>query len=284
VSVWLVLGLAVLCVARDAAAERAIVVDLVEAPFAASELATAIRVRVPVDGPRIQIRVTTTTRGVQIEAAGGVREIALLGLRGTAAARLVALAANDLLPGERPDDLPDDRPDDLAITTTLAPATAGARTAPGARIARSAWTLGALGAVASWGEPLGNLALDATRSRDRWLVALEVGGGQLVGSSVDLTMALARVSAGWHAGVIEARIGLTVAPVTVSNGTGDQTVLFGAHGSLRARLPLAGTLRAILAVGGDVFATRTSYRIASMTALTTPRFAPWLAAGVEVGL
>ena len=266
---WATLGLAILCTVRVAHGERAIVVDAVDAPFTASELATAIRVRVPPEGEGIQIRVTATERGVQVEAVGGVREIDLVGLRGPAAARLVALAANDLLP------------DDVASPAAPAVVSMAVRT----RAVRSNdVTLGLLGAAASWDHVLGNLVFDVAIPRDRWLVAFELGGGALMNSSVHLTAAIVRADAGVRIGILEARLGLTVAPVIVTDGAGDQTVLLGANGSLRARIPLATSVRGIVAVGSDVFATRTEYRIESRPALTTPQLAPWIAAGLEVGL
>ena len=253
-----------LVTARRADAERAIVVDAAGAPFAASELVTAIRVRVPAEGPSIQIRVTVTTRGVQIEAAGGVREIDLVGLRGAAAARLVALAADDLLP------------DELAAVTG-APAHA-------AHDARDPATLGVLGALAGWSGTLGDLVFDATIPRDRWLFAVELGGGQLLNSALDLTAAIARADIAARYRVFELRGGLTAAPLLVRNGAGDQTVLLGANVSVRARLPLARALFGVVALGCDVFATRTTYQLDAMAVVTTPRLAPWLAAGLEVGL
>jgi len=268
VSPWLFVGVAMLVTSRRAEAERAIVVDAAGAPFAAGELATAIRVRVPAEGPRIHIRVTATERGVQIEAAGGVREIDLLGLRGAAAARLVALAADDLLP----DDLP------AVAASAPAPARAGGG---GARRDRA--TLGVLGALASWSGTLADVAFEATVPRDRWLIAVEVGGGKLMNNALNLTAAIGRADVGLRDGMLEARIGLTAAPVIVRNGAGDQTVLLGANLSVRARLPLAATVRAIVALGCDGFATRTTY-VLDLAPVTTPQFAPWLAAGLEVGL
>ena len=268
-SLWAIVGLAILCAIREAEAERAIVVDAVGAPFAASELATAIRVRVSAEGASIRIRITATVRGVRIDAPGGVREVDLLGLQGPAAARLVALAADDLLPDEMLG---------VAAAPASSPAVASARAAR-----RDAPTLGVLGAVASWSSTLGDLAVEATIPRGAWLLAFELGGGQLVDGPLHLTTALARVDAGLRAGLLEARIGLTAAPVFVTDGAGDQTALLGANVSLRVRLPLGAALHGLVAVGCDAFATRTTYQLGSMT-LATPRFAPWLAAGVEVGL
>jgi hypothetical protein len=274
VSLWVFVGLVILCAARSAGAERTIVIEASDAPFAASDLAAAIRVRVPSDGASIRVRIITTERGVQIAAAGGVREIELLGLRGPAAARLVALAADDLLP------------DDLALVPVeRAPGNVAVRTAARPAPARADRTgLAVLGAMAAWDGVLGGLAFDATRARGRGLVALELGGGQLVNSQIHLTAAVLRVGAGVRAGILEARLGLTAVPVVVTNGVGDQTVLLGGNASARARIPLAPAVFAIVAAGADVMATRTVYRFLGIPAMTTPWFAPWLAAGVEIGL
>jgi len=101
---------------------------------------------------------------------------------------------------------------------------------------------------------------------------------------VHLAAAIVRADAGLRFGVLEVRLGLTAAPVIVTDGVGDQTVLLGANASLRARIELAPGLRGIVALGSDVFATRTEYRIAGMPAMATPQLAPWVAAGLEVGL
>ncbi|MEO7733383.1 MAG: hypothetical protein ABIY55_20645, partial [Kofleriaceae bacterium] len=201
---WVTLGLTILCTARVAHAERAVVVDAVDAPFAASELATAIRVRVPAEGEIIRIRVTPTEHGVQIEAVGGVREIDLLGLRGPAAARLVALAANDLLP------------DDLA--SPAAPAVVSTPVAARAPGRTEDLTLGLFGAAAVWDNVLGNLVFDIALPRDRWVVAFELGGGALMNSSVHLAAAIVRADAGVRIGSFEARLGITAAPVIVTDG------------------------------------------------------------------
>jgi len=145
-------------------------------------------------------------------------------------------------------------------------------------------TLGLLGAAAAWDRVLGNLVFDLAIPRDRWVVAFELGGGALMDSSVHLAAAIVRADAGLRFGVLEVRLGLTAAPVIVTDGVGDQTVLLGANASLRARIELAPGLRGIVALGSDVFATRTEYRIAGMPAMATPQLAPWVAAGLEVGL
>jgi hypothetical protein len=269
-------GLMIVCGAREAAADRAIVVAVVGAPFEPAELIAALRVRVAPDGGRVQLRVTATERGVRIEGPGGTREVALGGLRGAAAARLVALAASDLLL------------DDLATAPSAAGDTepptpvALSRAAPGAR--RAPATLGVLGGVSGWAGVLGVLAADVTVPRDGWLFAIELGGGKLVDSTLNLSAAVLRGGGGLRAGPLEVRLGLTAVPMIVTSGAGDQTVLLGANASMRVRIPLSDGMRGILAAGADVFATRTEYRLEGMSVMTTPRAVPWLAAGLEVGL
>jgi hypothetical protein len=269
VSLWILVGLMIVCGAREAAADRAIAVDVVGAPFEPGELVAALRFRVAPDGRRLQLRVTATEHGVRIEGPGGMREIALGGLRGAAAARLVALAASDLLL------------DDLAGLDLVASSLAAPGPAPGSRAPA---TLGVLGGVSGWAGMLGDLAVDVTVPREGWLVAIELGGGELVDSTLHVTAAVLRACGGLRAGPLEARMGLTAVPVLITSGAGDQTVLLGANASVRVRIALPAGVRGVLAGGADVFATRTEYRLAGMPVLTTPRAAPWLAAGLEVGL
>src|SRR3954471_4469139 len=135
VSPWLLVSLVAMLAVRKAAAERAIVVDEpANAPFAATELAAAIRVRIASDGAPVRVRVTPTTTGVRIETRGEHREVDLSGLHGADAARMVALAADDLLV------------DDLAP--------------PPLPERRQPLELGVLGAVTGWDGVLGGLTLD----------------------------------------------------------------------------------------------------------------------------
>jgi hypothetical protein len=277
----MLVGLMIVCGARETAAERAIAVVVVGTPFEPAELVVALRFRVAPGGGPLQLRVTATEHGVRIEGPGGVREVALGGLRGAAAARLVALAASDLLL------------DELAQPPSAAGGTAGpdpvvpsiAAPAPGlARADGAPATVGVLGGVSGWAGVLGDLAVDVTVPRDGWLVAIELGGGGLVGSTLHVSAAVLRAGGGLRTGPLEARLGVTAMPVIVTTGAGDQTVLLGANASLRVRIPLSTGLHGILAAGADVFATRTEYRMEGMPVLTTPRAVPWLAAGLEVGL
>jgi len=202
-----------------------------------------------------------------------VRDIDLLGLRGPAAARLVALAANDLLP----DDLESPAAPGMVSTVVSAPPRAPQRAGEGL-------TIGLVGAAASWDHVLGNLMFDVALPRERWLVAFELGGGALMSSEVHLAAVIVRADAGVRFGAFEARLGVTAMPVIVTDGLGDQTVLLGGNASVRARIELAPAVRGIISLGSDVFATRTEYHTFGAPALSTPQIAPWLGAGLEVGL
>jgi hypothetical protein len=254
------LPIAILCVtAAPAFAERSIEVEVIDAaPFAASELTSAMRVRLPADGAPVHVRVSTASDGVRIEARGTVRAVQLGDLRGEAAARLVALAANDLLL------------EDLALEPSPPPSTP--------RI-----SVAVLGGATAWERPLGGLALDLTIPRSpRVVLALEAGGSQVLAGPLSLSAAIVRASGGVRAGMFEFRAGATFAPLFVDEGPGDRTILFGGGASIRLRFPIAARGALVLAGGADVFATRTTYIVDDMVVLTTPRAAPWLAAGIEV--
>lgn len=237
-------------------AERAIAAEVdAAAPFDAPALASALRARLP-DGDAIQLRISTTFDGVRIETRGTTRDVALRGLAGDAAARLVALATADLLV-----DAVDLEPPPLVHRPI---------------------TIGVLGTAALWGHTFGALGLDVAVPRRSYLIAIEAGGGTLVDGPIRLTAGILRAGIGLRGGPFELRLTALAAPLMVSNGDGDATILGGAGASGRLRLPLGGGLHALLAAGVDAFATRTTYVVQGMTALTTPQLAPWAALGVEV--
>jgi len=267
VSLKLAAGLSILC--GTAAAERAIEVELVQpAPFEAGQLAAAMRVRLPMDGAPVRVRVTPIAEGVRIDAAPGSRDIVLHGLAGTDAARLVALAASDLVLA------------DLAAAPELV--VRGA--APDHRAADDRTTIAVTGALAHWDGAFATGALELVVPRGRFVISIDAGAGTMPGGTVDLFAGVVRLGAGLRFGALEVRCGLTFAPLVVETGAGDTTLLAGGHASARVRIPLTASTRAVLALGADGFATRTTYVLDGMTALATPRFAPWLAAGMEVAL
>lgn len=265
-SLKLAASLSIVCGGAPASAERVIQIELSDpAPFAATELVDAMRMRLPADGAPVHVRVTRTGDGVRIEAAPGSREVALHGIAGPAAARLVALAASDLLL------------DDLAAAPELV-VRAPAREAPASR------SLGVYGSVASWDGVLGGGSIDLAVPAAGYLATFELGGGGLVGGQVRLWAGVARIDGGVRAGVFELRAGATLAPIVAQTGAGDATVLAGGNASARVRLPVTRGSRAVLSAGADVFATRTQYLLDGAKVLTTPRFAPWFSAGMEVSL
>ena len=217
----------------------------------------------------IRVRVFAITGGVRVESRGGARDIPLGTFTGAAAARLVALAASDLLV------------DDLAVTLLDEPEAARASAPVDAR-ARGRTTVSAFGSAAAWSHALGGLAIDVARSSGDRVVALEAGGGTLIGSPLRLTAGVVRVGGGVRIGSAELRATATVVPLFVSDGVGDQTALWGIGASARARIPLVAGVRAVVATGVDVFATRSTYVVDAMPVLETPRAAAWFAAGVEV--
>jgi hypothetical protein len=259
VSLRIATGLVVLGLGRGAAAERAIVVDAADAPFAAAELAAAIRVRVPLAGPPLHVRVTAIDGGVHVAADGGARDVELGDRRGVDAARLVALAANDLMI---------DQP--IAVEAGQPPR------------ARST-ALDVLAGAASWNGVLAGIAVEVAIPQGAWQISADLGGGALLRGPVQLADAEARVGLGRLIGPLELRVEAIAEPLFVSTGAGDITALLGASASVRARIPL-GDVRVVLAAGGDAFATQTEYRVAGAEVLTTPRIAPWLRVGVEVPL
>src|SRR5689334_774192 len=75
-----------------AAAQPAVTIDG-DAPFSAEELSAALAVRVP----DVRVEISATAGGVIVSIGGSSRVVELGGARGEAAARLVALAASDLV-------------------------------------------------------------------------------------------------------------------------------------------------------------------------------------------
>jgi hypothetical protein len=249
----------VLGAAQTARAERAIDVEAAGAPFAPEELVAALRVRISADGAPVRIRVTAIDQGVRIESHGAVRDVPLADLHGGDAARLVALAADDLLL------------DDLAAPPPSLPR---ARTT----------TLGVLGGAAAWDGTLGDLAVDLAMPRGPLVLAVEADVARMFGGTLAMTAATLRATAGVRTGWLELRGGLTLLPLFVTTGAGDATVLVGAGASARVHVPVTSSVSGVLAGGIDAFATRTEYRITGMPAMTTPRWAPWFALGIEVPL
>lgn len=241
---------------------RAVFADIAQgAPFDATQLAMAIRLRVPPTGAPIRIRISAAPGALRVEARGSAREVALGGLSGAAAARLVALVVDDLLL------------DDLS---SLPPPAAGSE--------RARPSIGVLGGAAVWQHPLGGLGLDIAIPRGAWLIALEASGSTLVDGPIRLTAATARVGGGLRVEPFDLRAGATFVPVVVSDGVHDRTILVGAGASVRLRIPFTDTVRGVLAGGVDVFATRTTYVLDGVTLMTTPRSAPWIGTGLEIAL
>jgi len=267
-------ALIVLCVSSPAWADRAIAVDVdARAPFAAAELEQALRVRVAASGPSIDVQVRLSDDGdrVIVTARGGSEAVPLGGRAGEDAARLVALVAVDLMF------------DDLAVAPSPPPRPPSAVAIAAHPVAsRPPVTIGVLGAVAQWNGALAGATIDVAVPRGSWILAADLGGGQLVGGGIDLRGAIVRLGGGARVGAIDLRAGLTFVPIDVADGAGDQTILAGAGASARLRIPIAARSNVIVAAGVDAFATHTTYRMDGMDVTSTPWVAPWIAAGMEV--
>jgi hypothetical protein len=250
--------------------------------------------------------VTAIAGGVHLEAPGGDRDVALGGRRGADAARLVALAASDLLspePSAAPPPEPEPaapaiapppptpptpvaHPKPMRTVATAAPAatttlTASTQLAPPTTTDGTAFAFYA--GVAGWDNAIGGLAAELDVPVSMWLVAIDLGGGASIGGPVQLVETEARAGIGRRIGPLEARLDAIVEPLIVTTGAGDFTALFGGGASVRVRGAVGGA-HVIAAAGIDVFANQTEYRTAGADALTTPRMAPWLRVGVEVPL
>jgi hypothetical protein len=243
-----------------AAAQPAVTIDG-DAPFTAEELSAALAVRVP-DASRVEI--TSTAGGVIVSIGGSSRVVELGDARGEAAARLVALAASDLVLV------------DLATPPVSAPGAVAAKTGP------DPTTVALTGGAASgWDGLLGGVTLHLTMPHGGWLIGVDAGGVTLVDSAFDLTGAVVRVGVGRRLGWLDVKVGAMAVPISVSEGAGDRTVLFGGSASAYLRVPVEG-LHLVFGFGLDAFATRTEYEMTGLPAAATPWVAPWLEAGVEL--
>jgi hypothetical protein len=248
-----------------------------EAPVTAQQLAAALRVRVAATGPAIVVQLRPASDGVVARIADRERDVALGGRTGEDAARLIALAIADLALDDVGDEVGVGGP---SLTAAMTPAPAGLGRRHGTEL-----TVSFLGMASAWSSVMASGGVDVTVGRGAWLAAAEVQAGQLIDGNLELGGALVRLAAGWRSGVLELRAGATVAPVWISNGAGDRTVLAGAGASARLRAPVTKDVRLVLAVGVDGFATQSEYRIQAPTMVeqvSTPWLAPWIAVGAEV--
>lgn len=254
----LLAALSIACAARTAGAERAISVEVQGAPFEARELVDALRVRIAAEGGPVHVRVTGVARGVHVEARNGARDVEIGELRGAEAARLVALATDDLLL------------DDLVAVP--APAARGER------------TLAVLGEVAGWTGVLGTGMVELVTPLGPAGVAIAGGGGELVTGKLALYSGVVRVEAVVRRGWLDVRAGAVAVPIVVTSGKGDTTVVAGGGASARVRVPVTDGVRAVLAVGIDAFANRSEYEQTGMPTIATPWVTAWLGLGVEAAL
>ena len=259
--------LGLLCVAPAAwgtpAAEPAIDVGP-DVPFEAGQIEVALRGRLDAvaDVPPT-VHIVARAWGVEIQVASLHREVALDGRTGSDAARLVALAMLDLL--EQP---AAETVDDVALPE------------PAPR--SPSLELSAYGGAAMWTHTLTSLGAGVVVPAGSHLFAIDAAAGRLSSGDFQLTTATLRVAAVARTGPLEARGGLVVAPLFVSEGDGDTTVLFGLGGSVAYRAGVGERVRLVMRAGADFYATRTEYTNMGVPAASTPWLAPWFALGIEV--
>jgi hypothetical protein len=144
------------------------------------------------------------------------------------------------------------------------------------------WSIGLMGTSAVWDGVVAGGSADLVGPVRGTLVALEFGGGSLVGGDLHATTALVRAGLATRISVLELRAGLTLVPLQVTDGTTDMTVLLGGGASARLRIPIVTGVRAVLTAGADAYATRTEYLRAGMAPASTPLIAPFFGAGIEL--
>lgn len=258
---------ALVCAARAARADIPAIDIGPGAGIDSAQLHDALRGRIEHAGTLPPVHIEAIPGGVAIVVAGHRREVPLGGATGLEAARLVALAMVDLL--DEPaaaDGADEDRNNDAADEPT-----------PPAPL-----EVAVLGGAAQWSGMLATAGIDMTVPVAGHRIGVEVAGGSLVTGTLHLDAGLLRLSAVGRSGIFEARGSLVAAPIRAGDDDGDTTVLFGAGASVRARLPLSGNARFVIAAGTDVFATRTEYSVGGMALAATPWLAPWMTLGFEV--
>jgi hypothetical protein len=278
------IGATLMCGTSTAAA-RPVIVELDgAAPFDAAQLTAALEVRLAgasgAGEAPIRVVVQSAPGGVVVAIGGAERTVALAGHDGTAAARLVALAASDLVL------------DDLAVLPVLAapsvlpPSVSLSVVAPPPRAEdkKPSTTVGILGGAAAWDGDgvLGGITVDIAVPRGAWLATLDLGGATLIDGPIHVAGAVIRGAGGRRIGPLDLRAGVTLVPLSVSDGDGDRTVLVGAGASARLRLAIGDGTHLVIGGGLDAFATRTAYTMNGAAVGTTPWWSPWLAAGVEL--
>src|SRR5262245_6447455 len=195
---------AILFVSGPAVAVASPAVELTgDAPFDRDQLVAALAVRMPARD--VTVHVMQTADGVIVAVGGNARVVALDGQRGEAAARLVALAASDLVL------------DDLAIAPTAAPGDVPERPLAPTSPRRGPTTVGIVGGAAGgWDGVLGGITLDVAVRRGAWITAIDVGAVALIDAPIDLTGAVIRLGVGRNVGWLDVRLSATAVPILVS--------------------------------------------------------------------
>ncbi|HWJ55687.1 MAG TPA: hypothetical protein VNR90_05700 [Vicinamibacterales bacterium] len=284
--------------AGPASARAAVDVSLAEeAPFAPTELDDAVRARVPDQGD-VRVVVSPSGPGTVVVRVGDKAQVVEVGdRRGTAAARVVALVIADLIAAElvpavaaapaddaeTQGDKSESAPDAPAVLVRD-PAPVARQAQPPYRIAAAAGASKGIGAQ----EPF-CARVDADVSRPLagpFVVGAALGlvliptrdGGQP--DELSYTAGVARVWAGWRAGVLGLGIGPFVSPYRVGGAVEHMGVLAGAGVHARVTTPLAEKVLLVAELRGDAYANRIHVTWPGLGGFATPRAEVALVAGL----
>ena len=127
--------------------------------------------------------------------------------------------------------------------------------------------------------PILSSAMDTVTESALAITMAQCGGIGIIhkNMTVEQQAAEVRLVKKFEAGVIRD-------PITVTPTTSIHDVMQLVRARNISGVPVVDGVRGVLAVGIDAFANRTQYQVLGMPTVVTPQLAPWVAAGVEVGL
>ncbi len=235
-----------------------------EEVFAREELVAAIAARGPLASERSPgVVVVVAVEGDEASISVGERRrtIALGERRGGAAARLVAIAAHDLV-----------------APLPAMPATDVRRR--GTDVSTWAVAAGSFGALepASLGVAI-DLSVPLT-SHWRAAATLQATWTGEVEPGFSMTSFTLRPAVGLRLGLAELRLGPSLTRYAVDGGTGHASFLLGAGATVLLRARVLGGASVMVAAGGDLYAQRASFASTGAPFLSTPRVWLWGGAGL----
>jgi hypothetical protein len=246
-------------------------------PFSTAELEAALALRAQLattQSPRrIEAEVSTQGTAVRVAIIGRARTVALEGVQGAEAARLVAFAILDLA-----GDQLDPPAAAAAPESPTAPASVAVHAIPAVREDDPAWTAGVWGV----GGPRDEVTLELgvrLHGPVRAIASAGAGLGITTGS-VERRGFPARLGIAWRHGAFEARA-TAVAVIERASAERTSTDAIVGGGAGVAWIPAhVGAAALLVGAGADAFATAIDYRVAGMPVVTTERFGWWAGLGI----